>query len=210
MESLTYLTEEFKPYNYLDNGEPKGIAIDLVLSVWKQLGIPKQAIQFLPWPRAMEATLMDPNTVLFSTVKSPDREDKFIWAGPIAHSRTVLIARKDASEPLSSLDDLRGKVVGVIRDYPSETIVRRIDSGIRVDVSNSLKICVEKLDQGRIQFLSMEQDAFFKSINEIHKNASEYHVVWLLAETTSFFAFNKETDPHIVERFQKALDAIRK
>ncbi len=206
--SLDYLTEEFKPYNYKENGVPKGIAVDLLQMVWEKLDVPAQPIQFVPWARGYEMTLTQPGTVLFSTVKTKEREKRFQWAGPIAHSHTVLIARKEAKAPFTSLKDLRNYTVGVVRDYPSGALVARQGSAVRIDSSSSVEMCINKLQQGRVDLISMEKTAFRKALRRLNKSSDDFAIVWLLAETSSYFAFNLETDPTLVERFQKALATI--
>ena len=206
--SLNYLTEEFKPYNYKEHGVPKGIAVDLLRLTWEKLYVPEQPIQFVTWLRGYEAALTQPGTVLFSTVKTAERESQFQWAGPIAHSRTVLISRKDPNVPFAKLDDLRKYTVSAVRGYPARAILARQGSGVRIDDSNTVNMCINKLEQGRVDLIAMEATAFRKSLNKLNKSPKDFTIVWLLAETTSYFAFSHNTDPGIVFRFQNALNSV--
>ncbi len=90
----TFLTEQFKPYNYQENGQAKGIAIEFLKLMWHQMGEREHPIEFLPWSRAYEMTRTRSGVVLFATIRTPEREDLFKWVGPIASTKTYLIAPK--------------------------------------------------------------------------------------------------------------------
>ncbi len=208
--SLSYITEEFKPYNYQEKGVAKGVSIDLLKMVWNELDIAEQPIHFMPWARGYETAITQPGTVLFATTKTEERKDMFRWAGPIAYSRTVMIGLRDRSISIQKPEDLNGYIVGVIRDYPAQSLLAQYDSLIRIDVSANFEMCLNKLEMGRVDLISTEETAFFKALNEMNKKPEQFETAWLVSDTTSHFAFNRKTSPLTVERFQRALDVVMK
>ena len=92
---LTYITEQFPPYNYQENGKLQGISVDLLEKVWENMGanLNRSVIQLLPWKEGYQETLDENGKVLFSTARLPQREQLFKWAGPIGPIRNVLLAK---------------------------------------------------------------------------------------------------------------------
>ena len=78
IETLDYITEQYAPYNYQDeSGIPQGMAVEVLNKVWEVLDIPPQKIDIFPWARGYSLALNKKNTLLFSTTRSPSREDLF-------------------------------------------------------------------------------------------------------------------------------------
>ena len=46
---LIYLTENFPPFNYIENDELKGFSVELLKLIWKELGVKPQKIEIYPW-----------------------------------------------------------------------------------------------------------------------------------------------------------------
>jgi len=92
LNSLNIMTEEFPPFNYSDNGNLSGLSVDLLIKASAAVGSPitEKDINMAAWARACKTTLSGPNTMLFSTTRTEQREDLFKWAGPIGQNRTVV------------------------------------------------------------------------------------------------------------------------
>ena len=73
---LTVVTEDLYPYNYIENGELKGQATEIVVKVLKHAGI-DYSIQVYPWARAYNLALNNKNVLIYSIVKIPSREKLF-------------------------------------------------------------------------------------------------------------------------------------
>jgi len=116
--SLTYYTEQLPPYNYIKNGTLKGVSVELLEAVTEKMGkkVSTEEIQLVPWTEGYQAALKGNNTVLFTTARTPEREQNFKWAGPIYSDRDVLFAKPDQGINISSPDDLKGYRIGVITD----------------------------------------------------------------------------------------------
>jgi len=48
-ENLTYLTEDYPPSNYLENGVLKGVAVDVLKALWMKMGVKEQPIEVSNW-----------------------------------------------------------------------------------------------------------------------------------------------------------------
>ena len=97
INTLSYLTEQYPPYNYKHNNINKGISIDILIEASSEILSPVDVddIQIQPWAIAYRSALITPDTVLFSTTRTQLREHIFQWAGPISQTKIVVLARKN-------------------------------------------------------------------------------------------------------------------
>lgn len=82
-QTLTVLTEELPPYQYKDEtGVPAGYAVDLVKAVLARADL-TTAVKIVPWARGYNQALHRKNVILFSMVRTEQREDLFKWIGEV-------------------------------------------------------------------------------------------------------------------------------
>ncbi|MCR3970346.1 transporter substrate-binding domain-containing protein [Aeromonas veronii] len=104
---LEYLTEEYPPYNFSDpQGQPTGLAVDLLQMIWQHSGVPPQPVRILPWARGYYLLTQKPNVVLFSTARTQAREGLFKWVCPIGYSEYILLGRKAQNITLTAFDQM--------------------------------------------------------------------------------------------------------
>ena len=96
VDDLTFITEDYPPFNFERDGKRQGIAVDALAEMLALAGARKTRadIKVWPWARGYETALKEKNTVLFSTTRTEAREGLFKWVGPIMPSRIVLVAKK--------------------------------------------------------------------------------------------------------------------
>lgn len=203
---LTWLTEEYYPYNYREDGRIKGISADLLRLAWRQMGEPEHSIYVLPWARAYQQTQGTKNTVLFSMARTPEREKLFKWAGPIAHVRFVLAAPRGSGITIESLSDLKGLRVGTLRDDISDQLLRTRAGNCSVDSVARMDQNLRKLDAGRIDLVAYEELSLRLLLQHEDRSPDSLETIHLLKEVPVYYAFNTETDDTLIQRFQAALD----
>lgn len=209
LERLTYLTEEYYPYNYTEDEKLKGISVDLLRLVWEELGIHPAPAESLPWARAYERLQTEPGTVLFSMARTPEREPLFRWAGPIAPVRFVLIGRKDHAIRLNTLDDLRGLSVGTLRDDVSDTLLAGYRGVARIQPVADMRQNISKLMSNRLDLVAYEEASWRKIATRSGLSPDDFETVYVLRETPVYYAFHHDTPEAVVTRFQCALDRVK-
>ena len=136
-ETLVLLTENLVPFsmavnggNFAKNDGISGISTDTVRAACERAQIECQLILRFPWDRVYQQALSEPGYGVFSTARTPEREDKFKWVGPLAVNDWVLMARGDGSIHLNSLEDAaRYRIGGYKNDAISQHLV---DRGLQV------------------------------------------------------------------------------
>ena len=101
-EKLLVITEDFPPFNYYEGRELKGFAVEIVKTIQTRLGISNE-IKVYPWARGYHFLKTRKNTVLFSTARSKEREDLFIWVGPYAEVKLGFYGKSNRAQKLNSL-----------------------------------------------------------------------------------------------------------
>lgn len=111
--SMTVATEDnFKPFEYVDNGTPMGLDHAL-LALLKQQSSFKIQQQIIPWTGLLAGVATGKYDVaLTAAVITPDRVKNLDFTMPIGEATQYYITRTD--EPnIKSVADLSGKTVGV-------------------------------------------------------------------------------------------------
>ncbi|OIQ49321.1 Bacterial extracellular solute-binding protein, family 3 [Pseudodesulfovibrio hydrargyri] len=209
LAGYTWLTEEYYPFNYEENGVMKGVAVDLLRLVWAELGTPEQPVESLPWARAYARLRHEPATVLFCMARTPERERAFRWAGPIASVRFVLIARKDRHIRLRSLDDLQGLSVGTLREDVLDTLLAGYKTRASIQPVARMRQNIDKLMTGRLDLVAYEEGSWRKITAREGLDPDGFETVYVLRETPVYFAFHPDTPPELVDAFQAALDKVK-
>ncbi|MEF2232259.1 MAG: transporter substrate-binding domain-containing protein [Pseudodesulfovibrio sp.] len=207
-EQLTYLTEEYYPFNYADGGTVRGVSADLLRMVWNRLGVQEQSIEILPWARAYELARHQPGTVLFGMARTPERESMFRWAGPIFNVRFVLIAKKSKQIQVRSLDQLNGYCIGTVRGDVAHTLLAPHLRECTVEAVADMKQNVRKLVEDRLDMVAYEEHSWPGLATRMGVDPDQFETVFLLRETPIYFAFHIDTDPSLLAAFQEALDSV--
>jgi len=211
LDELVYLTEEYKPYNYMEDNEQKGISIDLLKLVWKEMGTSEKTISFYPWARAYRLLQLKKNTVLFATAHTEERKDLFKWVCPITSNQYVLFAKKDRGIKINSLDDAKKYQTGTIRDDISENILLNANfERDTIDSVTDISQNIKKIERNRIDLIAYGKDSLLKILKKEGYNDGDYEVVYTLKESEICYAFHKSTSEKIINKFQNSLDKIRK
>ena len=211
-DELMFLTEEYPPFNYVENGTIRGIAVDLLLGVFGQMDntISSDHIRVLPWSRAYEIALTRNNTAIFSTVRLAGREDSFKWAGPLGSERKVIFANRGSDIKISGPEDLEKYRIGVVRDDAAFTQLRALglDASNIVEMGN-VQAIISLMQEETIDLWCYGDLAGRYFTENETGDPSYFEVVYTLDCEDLYFAFNKNTPDRIVDAFQAALDHLR-
>jgi len=213
VDNLTLMTEEYPPFNYSENGQLKGFAVDLMVLMLKKAGsdLGRDDIRIMPWSNAYNQTLKRDNSVLFAMSRTPSRENLFKWVGPIAVNRVSLIAPKDKNIRIDAIDAARKYKIGVIRDDSGEALL--IQTGIGPDAIEqvaSAPSLARMLAANRIDLVSYSDISFNRVLKDLGFSPGDYEVAFVLDEVPAFYAFNKNISDKVIEKLQSVLDNLKK
>lgn len=213
--SVRLMTEEFAPYQFYEGeGEKKvitGISIEIVKAIQAEIGNAEK-IKVLPWSRALKLLTKNKNAALFSTARTPAREDKYKWVGPLAKLEIVFFKKTGSPVSFSSVDGAKsiGKV-GVTKNVAThEMLVNMGFKNLDVMQSGSDDKNIRRLTKGRID---VWPTAYYAGIYSAKKMGllDQIQVVPDVSLMSGFLyiAFNKQTDSNLIHQWQLALDQLK-
>ena len=209
LNKLTFITEDNASFNYVRNSQLQGFAVEVLLSTSEDLGSPIQRDEILiqPWARAFKNALQGPNTVLFSTIRTPEREDKFQWVGPFASERDVVIALKARQIKVTDSANLKSYVAGAVRDDVGEEILHKINvPSDNIVLLPDPKGMGDMLNAGRIDVWVFGEFAWTESLKSAGLNPALFEVVFRFPPKHYYFALSRDINPRLVQSFQLAID----
>jgi len=210
-KDLTYITEQYPPYNFQQDGKLQGISVDLLEKVWERMRVDlnRSVIEVMPWTEGYQRTMEENNAVLFTTFRLPEREQLFKWVGPVASGRDVLLVKRD-NISIQNQEDWKKYRIGAITD--DVAVQRLINKGAEIEylvIENESKPIIEMLEDGSIDAWAYNELAGIWLIQQSGANISEYKVAYVIDQGEGYYAFNNETSDSLVQSFQEAIDYIK-
>ncbi len=212
VNDIVFMTEQYPPYNFEEDNKLKGIAVDTLALMLQRAGSKqtREDIKLLPWARGYKRLLSKPNTCLFSTTRTEEREHLFKWVGPIAPESVGLIARKDRNIKIGSVEDIEKHNIGTIRDDVAEQYL--ISAGISVDdmerVPKTMQN-IKKLNRGRIDLWAYDENVAMWELKANGFNPADYESVYVLGRKNQYLACHKGTSDSVIQKLQAALDTLK-
>lgn len=208
------MTEQYPPYNYRDNkdGRVKGIAVDILMEMFKRIGVKKtpEDLEILPWPRSYKYLLERPNTVLFSTTYTMERLQHFKFVGPIVPTRVSVIVKKDRNIKVHTVEELNKLRIGVVTDDVGEQLILSLGVHTQAIHKNNTALgLVQMLDRGRLDAIAYAEDVARYQFGLAGLDPNDYESAYLLSKSHIGYAFHKTTPSQTLEPLRKALDELR-
>jgi len=210
-EKITIWVENFPPLSYKDeNGNLKGMITEIVQFLVKDSNVQVSNWIMAPWARAFTETKYSANTLLYSVVRKPDREDLFYWIGPVS-SRYMyffkLRSRTDIS--VNSLNDVKKYQVGTVYKTAANDFL--VKHKIKAQLAPRFNMNILKLLAGRID-LVLDSDIAFKSrVKELNKDYLKFDKIFLADSSKKYYiVLNKNTDSHIVNALQNSFEKMKR
>ena len=211
LNELTYITESSASFNYIRDGKLQGPAVDLLLAASANAGSPvkREHILVQPWARGFRNTQKGPNTVLFSTIRTPEREESFQWVGPIASESDVLIALKRREITISKPEDMTRYITGAVRGDVGEEILEEVGVPLEriVLLSHSTNLSM-MLSSGRIDLWIFGEDGWRETLVSSDLDPANFEIIYRFPPKKYYFALSLDIEQQLVEQFQQAIDKV--
>ena len=200
-EKISLTTENYPPFNMRSkDGSITGISTDIVKELFSRAGVDYE-MHFLPWQRAYGKALKEENSAVFSTTRTPEREELFKWVGPIVENNWVLLKKKDSDISLSSLEDAKKYKVGA---YSGDATSLFLESeGFKVKNVAKDEKNVLKLQSGRIDLWATGH--LLGPYYAKQQGVSGLEPALVFKKTIMSLAFNKSVDDALINKLNTEL-----
>ncbi|MDD2291418.1 MAG: transporter substrate-binding domain-containing protein [Aliarcobacter sp.] len=136
------------PYNFNENGVPKGFMIDYMNLISKKLDVKIQFISGPSWNEFMEMLKTDQLDAIINIAKNDEREKFFNFTNTF-HSASNAIYVKKGDENLDSLEKLKGKTIVMPKGFFAQQFIEKYYPEIKqILVKDSLE-ALELLSLGK-------------------------------------------------------------
>lgn len=204
--TLILTTEDSPPYNMLVDENIAGIATDKVRELMKRAGLGYR-LDLLPWRRAYELAVAQKLTCVFSTTRTPEREELFKWVGPLASTDWVLYGKAERKLHLTTLEEARPYVIGTYNGDSRDAFLRA--KNFKVDTApdenlNPAKLMADRIDlwaSGRYEggTLIMRQGLAKKIVPVLTFN-----------RVNLYLACNRQTPDEVINQLEASLHTMLK
>lgn len=197
------MTEDLKPYNYIEDEKLQGISVEIVQSILKELHY-NEKIRLYPWARAVNILNTKPNAILFSMSHTPQRANKYKFACPLVEVKTVFFIKEGLD--LKTLKDIQNLRVGVVKDFAAhKTLAAKGFENF--DFSSSTTVMVQKLQEDKIDtFVASPPTVYGLGLDLTKIKQSDLE----LYSTNLCIAFNKKISDKEVQAWQEKLLEFKK
>lgn len=206
---MTILTENYPPLSYIQDGKVTGYGADVVAAIQEELGT-DFAPRLTSWEEAYETALKEPNVVIFTIEKTPDRVDKFYFIGPLGANTSSFYALRENEVTLETIEDAKAvDKIATTKDWFTEQYLK--EQGFTNLVSRETPYeNIEMLLKGEAD-LALFTDITYPEITKAAGiEPAELKPVLRLFSSEYYIALSNETDTQIILEWEQAFAKIEK
>lgn len=206
-KGMTIITENYPPLSFESGGKITGFGAEVVEAIQHELKTDYQPI-LMPWGEAYERALKEPNVVLFTMERTPEREGKFHFIGPLGANTTYFYALRENGSALSDLEAARQAIgIATTKNWFSEQILK--EKGFTNLLSNLDPLeAIQLMMEGKAE-LGIFTDVTFPQICEKAGVSPEaFKPVLELQQSEYYIAISKATDESIVEHWRTTFERL--
>lgn len=210
---LNYLTEEWAPFNYQEDGNVTGISVEILESVFKNIGVNRSGadVRIVPLAEGFKIAQNNSSTVLFSIVRTAEREPLYKWAGPFTRASFVLYAPISSNITISSAEDLNQYRIGTVEaSIENDLLASQGVSESQIVNGETPEDLLQMLADGEIDLWATGDLAGRHQMLQSLEDPNNYEIVYTLSENDFYYIFSKDVPDTLVLAFDNALETVRK
>ena len=138
----------YPPFNFNQEGEPRGYSIDLMTLIAENVGLEIEFISGPGWDQFKQMIQADELDVLLNVDTSPPRPEYVLLTGEYASMATAVYVT-DPDLNIGSLDDLRGRRIAVTRGFSTQRYLEREQPESTLVLEDTLQEAIFAVMEGR-------------------------------------------------------------
>ncbi len=215
VQAQTFLavTEHHPPVQYIEDDLVKGTAVEILLMLLQRSQL-QADIQVMPWARAYNKALTGNNVLIFSMLRTKEREPLFHWIGPVSRLQVAVISLAASGDlGLKSLSDSHGYVYGTIRDAYSHhyLLSKGFSQSKNLFLVATMEEQVSLLAKGKIDLLMTDPTVVSHEMEQLGYGTHNIRVQLVIPELNQdlYLAASQQTDPRLVARLRKNMALLQ-
>lgn len=211
--TLQIYTEASPPFSYMTGLDTtrkvEGSSVDIVNEIQARTGHVNK-INMSLWIDAYAIVQYLPNSAIFNTTRTPERENLFQWVGPISTSRSYFYTLASSGLTIETMDQAKAlQSIATPEDWFTYDYL--VNNGFQniVATSQTSMEAFEQLLNGEVQALLMtDLDVkWLADISEVPLSHLTQHMQ--ASNLKDYIAFSLNTPASTVEQWQQHLDAMK-
>lgn len=206
---LTFLSENWPPMSYPDDGKPTGMAVDVTSAIANELGV-QADIKIQLWEDTYQTAIKTPNVVVTAMNRTPLREDHFNWIQPpLKRYKEYFYKKRGSNITINNFNDAKKYKIGTITDFAADQQLKA--QGFENLISYPTpEDAMRALVKGEVQ-LSVFGDFISEYIiKEIGYSVSDVLPVYKAFDRELYIVISKGTSAEVVREWEQAFKVIRK
>ncbi len=197
---------------YIDKSQQsKGMAMEIVTVALQRRGY-QTRISIETWPRALEGVEIGVYDLVAAIWKTREREKTLFFSQPYLANQIKFIKNKDTEVQYRTLEDLKGLLIGTVRNYAYDKDFLETQDLIKIPQNHIIQNLL-KLTQGEIDLTLGDEKAIRYEIHQYMKG-NEQQLEFLnkpLSKRNLRIAVNKNnpTAKKIVDDFNQAIAKMK-
>lgn len=205
---LTVVTENWRPYNYLENNEVKGESTEIVKKVLDRAGI-RYTISVYPWSRAYYMASKNKNVLIYTIIRIPQRESLFKWIRPVGRSGVTSLYRLKSKTGIAPRNLQEAKKYSIAVNKDSMDYIWLKDRGFdKLYIPPAVENSVKMFFFGRSDLIAFDSKVINEEFQSAGFSTTDVVKVLDLFGTPPYMAVSISTPDDIVLKLQKAYDEL--
>lgn len=206
---LQLLADENPPLSFSDNGQVKGLAVEVVQEIQRRVGN-TNPIEIQPWPRAYRAASNEPNVGIFVMARTPVREELFQWMGPVSASRASLYGKRGLGIRITSLEDAKAiERIMVVRDFYTHQLLQKLGF-TNLELVPKPETMVKMAVNDRTPVLFTSNATLPDMLEKAGAKPNDLELLYTVTSVQTYVAFSLGTPKPVVAQWQAALDGMKR
>lgn len=210
-DGILVVTEEWPPFNYMEDGKITGFSTELVTRILKIMN-KEYKIRMLPSMRTTHLLNTRPKTIMFSMFRTPERDLIYKWVGPLCDGSIFFYKRRDRTIKIESLEDIKkvNRVACRQEGLIPKLLLKKGFTNLDKTATNSLQI-YEKLLRGRCDLAISDTDlGVAYSLKQLNTPMDVVEKIPIkIYEAELYIAFSRDIPDKDIQQWQSALDKLK-
>lgn len=210
-EPYQVVTEEWAPYNYLEDDQVVGMTTDIVRAIMALTG-DEFEIKLVPSLRASRMLNEQSRTIMYSMFRTPERESRYKWVGPIMedsiHPYQLTSARPEvySLQQLMAAPQITTRNAGLIPDLLGSLGFTNLDRSAARNQQLYLMLLA-----GRTEIIIGDTDGgvdYYSRLLDIPSGTLRQVPVEIY-RASLYIAFSPDSEDAVVAAWAQALERLR-
>jgi len=200
---------ESKPVSFMGEAGPSGIVVEIAQHIQQRLGR-RDPIEIVPWARANTLALSQPNILLLSIIRTPERERRLSFVGPVFVGYISVFTRKGEAARIAAMGDGIYQLRGGAR-RGSVFVERARSKGYNVtDEPVSSELAARMLMSRRFDLWFDGEEIIGHALEQAGYARGDVELVRQLSTDDVNFAFSAGTPQATVQAWDAALREMKR